>query len=66
MIAVAVLLPWLAFFLRGRIFQGIICAVLQCLVIGWIPAAAWAVLVVNADRQERRHKELIRAVSRRA
>lgn len=61
MIAVAILLPWLALFLRGRILQGIICLVLQCLVIGWIPAAVWAVLVVNADRQERRHKELIRA-----
>ncbi len=42
MIAVAILLPWLALMLRGRIFQGIICLVLQITLIGWLPAAIWA------------------------
>jgi uncharacterized membrane protein YqaE (UPF0057 family) len=57
--AVAVLLPWLALLIRGRIFQGLLCLILQITVIGWIPAAIWALVVVNNDNQERRHKELI-------
>lgn len=64
MIAVAILLPWLALMLRGRIFQGIICLVLQITLIGWLPAAIWAVMVVNNDNQERRHKELIKALQK--
>ena len=43
MILIAVLLPWLSFFLRGKIFSGILCLVLQCTLIGWLPAAIWAV-----------------------
>jgi len=34
---VAILVPWLSFFLRGRIFTGIICLLLQLTIIGWIP-----------------------------
>jgi uncharacterized membrane protein YqaE (UPF0057 family) len=62
MIAVAILLPWLALFLRGRIFQGILCLILQITVIGWIPAAIWAIVIVNNDNQERRHREMLEAV----
>ncbi|MFM8748907.1 YqaE/Pmp3 family membrane protein [Rhabdaerophilum sp.] len=65
MIAVAILIPWLALMLRGRIFQGIICLVLQLTLIGWIPAAIWAVMVINNDNQERRHRELIKALGQR-
>lgn len=43
MILIAVLLPWLSFFLRGKIFSGILCLILQCTLIGWLPAAIWAV-----------------------
>ncbi|MFS8037347.1 YqaE/Pmp3 family membrane protein [Xanthobacter sp. AM11] len=59
MIAVAVLVPWLALFMRGRVLQGIICLILQISLIGWIPAAVWALMVVNNDNQERRHQELV-------
>ena len=59
MIAIAVLVPWLALFMRGRVFQGIICLILQISLIGWIPAAVWALMVVNNDNQERRHQELV-------
>ncbi|MGY3134536.1 TM2 domain-containing membrane protein YozV [Bradyrhizobium sp. USDA 4501] len=62
MIAVAILLPWLALFMRGRVVQGILCLILQITVIGWIPAAIWALVVVNNDNQERRHKEMLDAV----
>ena len=65
MIAVALLLPWLALLLRGRIAQGIVCLILQVTLIGWIPAAIWAVMVVNNDNSERRHKEMMQAMSGR-
>lgn len=65
MIAVAILIPWLALMLRGRIFQGIICLVLQLTLFGWIPAAIWAVMVINNDNQERRHRELIKALGQK-
>ena len=59
MIVVAILLPWLAFMLGGHIFQGILCLILQITVIGWVPAAIWAVLVVNRDAEQRRYRELV-------
>jgi uncharacterized membrane protein YqaE (UPF0057 family) len=57
----AILLPWLALLLRGRIFQGILCLILQITLLGWIPAAIWAILVINNDDADRRTRELIQA-----
>jgi len=65
MILLAILLPWLALLLRGHIFQGIVCLILQITVLGWIPAAVWAVLVINNDNEERRHQEMMRALQNR-
>jgi uncharacterized membrane protein YqaE (UPF0057 family) len=62
MIVVAVLLPWLALLLRGHILQALLCLVLQLTLLGWIPAAIWAVVVVNNDAQERRHQQLMQAL----
>lgn len=62
---VAILLPWVALMVRGRIFQGILCLLLQVSVLGWIPAAIWAVLVVNNDNADRRHREMMGALSGR-
>lgn len=64
MYAVAVLLPWLALMLRGRVFQGILCLILQITLIGWLPAAIWAVMVVNSDNEERRHREILETLNR--
>jgi hypothetical protein len=44
---VALLLPWLLFFTIGRPLAGIICLILQITVIGWIPAAIWAVYALS-------------------
>jgi hypothetical protein len=63
MIAVAILLPWLALFIVGRPIQGILCLLLQITLIGWLPAAIWAVVVVNNENQERRHRELLQTIS---
>lgn len=56
MILIAVLLPWLSFFLRGKIFSGIICLILQITILGWLPAAIWAV----ASRVDGKNKKRIR------
>ncbi len=50
-IIVALLLPWLALLMRGRILQGIVCLVLQITLIGWLPAAVWALMVVMKDER---------------
>ena len=62
MIAVAVLLPWLALLLSKRFFQAAFCLGLQLTVLGWIPAAIWAVLVVNDDKRERQYREMLRVL----
>jgi uncharacterized membrane protein YqaE (UPF0057 family) len=62
MIAVAVLLPWLAMLLRRRVLPAACCLALQLTVVGWIPAAIWAVRVVNGDRRDRRYRELLRVL----
>jgi uncharacterized membrane protein YqaE (UPF0057 family) len=62
MIAVAVLLPWLALMLSKRFFQAAFCLGLQLTVLGWIPAAIWAVLVVNDDRRQRQYREMLRVL----
>jgi uncharacterized membrane protein YqaE (UPF0057 family) len=64
MMLIAILLPWLSFFLRGKILTGIICALLQATLIGWLPAAIWAALSLSDKREERRTKKLIRAINR--
>lgn len=51
---IALLLPFLLFFTIGRPIAGIICLVLQITLIGWIPAAIWAVYALsqwNTDRK---------------
>mgnify|MGYP001472054021 CR=1 FL=1 len=51
---IAIFLPFLLFFTIGRPIAGIICLVLQITVIGWLPAALWAVYALsqwNTDRK---------------
>lgn len=50
----AIFLPFLAFFTIKRPIAGIICLFLQITLIGWIPAALWAVYSLsqyNTDRK---------------
>ena len=44
---IALILPWLTFFTIGRPVAGIICLVLQITLIGWLPAAIWAVYALS-------------------
>lgn len=51
---IAILLPFLVFFTIGRPIQGILCLLLQITLIGWIPAAIWAVYALsqyNTDKK---------------
>ncbi len=50
----ALLLPFVVFFTIGKPFQGILCLILQLSLIGWIPAAIWAVYSLsqwNTDKK---------------
>ncbi len=62
MTLLAILLPWLSFMLRGRLLRGILCLLLQCTLIGWLPAAVWAVIDLQNSRAERRTRRMIRAM----
>ncbi len=44
---IAILLPFLLFFTIGRPIAGIVCLVLQLTLIGWLPAAIWAVYALS-------------------
>lgn len=58
----AILVPFLSFFFRGKIISAIVCLVLQITLIGWAPAAFWAVMSLNNARADRRNDKLIRAI----
>ena len=60
MILLAILVPWLSFFLRGKIIQGAVCLILQITIIGWLPAALWAVV----SRNEAKTAQAIRRAER--
>lgn len=64
MTLIAVLLPWLSFFFRGKIIIGLICLILQITLIGWLPAAIWAVASLVDDRNKRRINRLERDMHR--
>ncbi|MFP6749593.1 MAG: YqaE/Pmp3 family membrane protein [Alphaproteobacteria bacterium] len=55
---IALLLPWFLFFTIGRVFAGIICLILQLTLIGWIPAAIWAVYALTQYNLEKRLSEM--------
>ena len=57
-IIIAILLPFLLFFTVARPIAGIICAILQFTLIGWLPAALWAVYAPSQDRLEERLRDI--------
>ena len=50
----ALFLPWLAFFTIGRPFAGFICLLLQVTILGWIPAAIWAVYALGQYKTDKK------------
>ena len=56
---IALILPWLTFFTIGRPFAGIICLILQVTLIGWLPAAIWAVYALGQYKTDRKISEAL-------
>jgi uncharacterized membrane protein YqaE (UPF0057 family) len=59
-LVIALLLPWLTFFTIGRPFAGVLCLVLQVTLIGWIPAAIWAVYALSQWKTDQKIKAALR------
>lgn len=50
----AIFLPFVVFFTIRRPIAGLICLFLQITVIGWIPAALWAVFALNQFKTDQK------------
>jgi uncharacterized membrane protein YqaE (UPF0057 family) len=62
MTLIAIFFPSISFLIRGKIFTALICLILQITLIGWIPAAIWAVVSLQNSRADRRNNKLIKAM----
>ena len=51
---IALLLPWLLFFTIGRPLAGIVCLALQVTLVGWLPAAIWAVYSLSQYKTDQK------------
>lgn len=60
----AILLPGISMIFRGHFLKGLLCGILHVTLIGWIPAAIWAVASYNEDRAEKRHRETLAELRR--
>jgi uncharacterized membrane protein YqaE (UPF0057 family) len=56
----AIFLPPVAMLTAGKPFQALLCLLLMITLIGWIPAAIWAVLVVSSYHADKRTDRVIR------
>lgn len=59
MLLLAIIFPSLYFLFSGQLLKFLVCVILQATVIGWFPAAIWAVLDHQNELAERRHFELM-------
>jgi uncharacterized membrane protein YqaE (UPF0057 family) len=50
----AIFLPFVVFFTIGRPIAGVICLVLQITILGWLPAAIWAVYALSQYKTDRK------------
>jgi uncharacterized membrane protein YqaE (UPF0057 family) len=56
---IAFFLPWLTFFTIGRPVAGIICLILQVTLIGWLPAAIWAVYALSQYKTDQKIRQAL-------
>lgn len=56
---IAILLPFLVFFTIGRPIAGIVCLILQVTLIGWLPAAIWAVYALSQYNTDKKISEAL-------
>lgn len=50
----AIFLPFVAFFTIGRPIAGLVCLALQLSLIGWLPAAIWAVYALGQYKTDKK------------
>lgn len=50
----AIFLPFVTFFTIGRPIAGIFCLILQITLIGWIPAALWAIYALGQFKTDKK------------
>jgi uncharacterized membrane protein YqaE (UPF0057 family) len=55
----ALLMPFVVFFTIGKPFQGLFCLFLQITIIGWIPAAIWAVFALSQYKTDQKIKKAL-------
>lgn len=56
---IAIFLPPLLFFTIGRPLAGLVCLVLQLTLIGWVPAALWAVYALSQYKTGERIRDAL-------
>lgn len=59
----ALFLPWLSFIVRGKILSGLFCLILQCTLIGWLPATLWAINSRSNAKTNRKLNELQKQIN---
>jgi uncharacterized membrane protein YqaE (UPF0057 family) len=60
----AIFLPWLQFFTIGRPIAGIVCLILQCTLIGWLPATIWSVYALSQYKTDQKIEQALQSVKR--
>jgi uncharacterized membrane protein YqaE (UPF0057 family) len=61
----AILLPFVVFFTISRPIQGVFCLILQLTIVGWIPAAIWAIFSLGQYKTDRKIKNALAAHSKK-
>ena len=59
----ALFVPWVVFFTMGQIGRGIICLILQCTLVGWLPATIWAFVSIGGYHADKRTDRIVNAIS---
>jgi uncharacterized membrane protein YqaE (UPF0057 family) len=59
----AIFVPFLAFFTIGRPFTGLVCLFLQLTLLGWLPAAIWAVYALSQYKTDKKLAEFLKSKS---
>lgn len=56
----AIFFPFVLFFTIGRPIAGIICLILEITLIGWLPAAIWAVYALSQYKTDKKIEEALK------
>lgn len=56
----AIFLPFVTFFTIGRPVAGIICLILQITLVGWIPAALWAIYALGQFKTDKKIEKALK------